>query len=337
MMAMRLLSGDIGGTKTILRLDQIDGDHVTTISESTYRSADFAHLNPMIEVFLATVDGAKPQVACLAIAGPIVNDTCKLTNLSWYLDGRQMEADLKIPTIRLINDFAAVGYGTLDLQASDLVVLQDQPRQAQASIALLGAGTGLGEALLVWQENRYQVLPIEGGHADFPARDPLEIGLLQYLQARYGRISVERVVSGQGIYAIYQYLRDTHFAPEADAVKAAMASQDPTAVVGQQALAGTDRLCTKALAMFVAAYGAEAGNLALKSLPYGGIYIAGGVAPKILPKLQDGLFLAHFLDKGRMTALLKQMRISVILNPKVGLIGAAYYAQRLLSEIQGKH
>ncbi|MGB7417403.1 MAG: glucokinase [Thermosynechococcaceae cyanobacterium] len=332
MATTRLLAGDIGGTKTILRLDQVDGDQVQTIAESTYRSADFDHLNPMIETFLASIEGATPQVACLAIAGPILNDTSKLTNLPWQLDGRQMEADLNIPTIRLINDFAAVGYGILDLKDEDLAVLQDQPQQAEASIAVLGAGTGLGEALLVWQKNRYQVLSLEGGHADFPARNELEIGLLKYLQARHRRISVERVVSGQGIYAIYEYLRDTQFAPESESVKAALLADDPSAVVAQQALAGTDLLCIKALDMFVAAYGAEAGNLALKSLPYGGIYIAGGVAPKILPKLQDGLFLTHFLDKGRMSALLKKMRVSVIVNPKVGLIGAAYFAQRLLYE-----
>ncbi len=329
-MAMLLLAGDIGGTKTILRLDEVKGQQIQTLAESTYRSADFDHLNPMIETFLASTGGATPQVACLAIAGPVVDDTCQLTNLSWQLDGRQMETALKIPTIRLINDFAAVGYGILALEASDLLVLQDRPCQEQAPIAVLGAGTGLGEALLVWQENNYQVLAIEGGHTDFPARNELEIGLLQYLQARHGRISIERVVSGQGIYAIYEYLRDTHFAPESDAVKTKMASQDPSAVVGEQALAGTDPLCVQALEMFVAAYGAEAGNLALKSLPYGGLYLAGGVAPKILPKLQEALFLENFLDKGRMAALLQNIRVAVILNPKVGLMGAALLARRLM-------
>lgn len=329
-MAIRLLAGDIGGTKTILRLNQVEGDTTQTLAESTYRSADFEHLNPMIEKFLAIVDGERPQVACLAIAGPVLNDTCQLTNLSWQLDGRQMEKALEIPHIHLMNDFAAIGYGILALKDDDLKTLQDQPIQAQSNIAVLGAGTGLGEALLVWQKENYQVLAIEGGHTDFPARNELEIGLLQYLQAKHGRISVERVVSGQGIYAIYEYLRDTHFAPESDAIKTAMESQDPTAVVGQHGLKNSDPLCTKAVEIFVSAYGAEAGNLALKSLPFGGLYIAGGVAPKLLPKLQDGLFLNSFLDKGRMEKLLKTIRVSVILNPKVGLMGAALFAERLM-------
>lgn len=327
---MRLLAGDIGGTKTILRLDQVNGDQVQTVAESTYRSADFDHLNRMIETFLATVEGDKPRAACLAIAGPVVDDSCQLTNLSWHLYGRQMEKHLQIPAIHLINDFAAVGYGILTLKDSDLSVLQEQPQQAKAPIAVLGAGTGLGETLLVWQQGDYQVMPLEGGHADFPARNELEMGLLQYLQTRHGRISVERVVSGQGIYAIYEYLRDTHFAAESEAVQMEMTSQDHSAVVAQHALAGSDILCVKALELFVAAYGAEAGNLALKSLPYGGLFIAGGVAPKILPKLQDGIFLANFLDKGRMAALLQKIRISVILNPKVGLMGAALLARKQL-------
>ncbi|PZD75164.1 Glucokinase [Acaryochloris thomasi RCC1774] len=329
-MAIRLLAGDIGGTKTILRLNQVEGDTTQTLAESTYPSADFDHLNPMIETFLATVDGERPQVACLAIAGPVLNDTCQLTNLSWQLNGRQMEKALEIPRIHLMNDFAAIGYGILALKDDDLKTLQDQPIQAQSNIAVLGAGTGLGEALLVWQQENYQVLAIEGGHTDFPARNELEIGLLQYLQGKHGRISVERVVSGQGIYAIYEYLRDTHFAPESAAVKIAMESQDPTAVVGQYGLKNSDPLCTKAVEIFVSAYGAEAGNLALKSLPFGGLYIAGGVAPKLLPKLQDGLFLDSFLDKGRMEKLLKTIRVSVILNPKVGLMGAALFAERLM-------
>lgn len=328
-MAMRLLAGDIGGTKTILRLNQIEGNTTQIMAESTYPSSDFDHLNPMIETFLATVEGARPQVACLAIAGPVLDDTCQLTNLSWQLNGRQMEETLQIPRIHLMNDFAAIGYGILALKEEDLETLQDQPIQEQSNIAVLGAGTGLGEALLVWQKENYQVLAIEGGHTDFPARNASEIGLLQYLQAKHGRISVERVVSGQGIYAIYEYLRDTNFAPESDAVKTAMESQDPTAVVGQHALNNSDLLCTKAVELFISAYGAEAGNLALKSLPYGGLYIAGGVAPKLLPKLQDGLFLNSFLDKGRMEKLLKTIRISVILNPKVGLMGAALFAERL--------
>ena len=329
-MTTRLLAGDIGGTKTILRLDQVTADGLDTLKEVTYRSADFKHLNPMIEQFLADVAGERPQAVCLAIAGPVLNDTCQLTNLSWQLDGRQMETELGIPQIRLINDFAAVGYGILALKPEDLVVLQDQPTQDRAPIAVLGAGTGLGEALLVWQPEGYQVLPLEGGHTDFAPHDELQIGLLQTLMARHGHVSVERVASGQGIYTIYEYLRDAGFAPESDSLKAELAQGDPSAVVATHGLAGDDPLCTQALDTFVCVYGAEAGNLALKSLPYGGLYVAGGVAPKILAKMQDGTFIRNFLNKGRMQPLLETMRVSLILNPKVGLLGAALYAQRLV-------
>lgn len=331
-MTMRLLAGDIGGTKTVLRLDQVTPDQRVTLKEETYWSAEFDHLNPMIDQFLAEVGGERPQVGCLAIAGPVLNDTCQLTNLSWHLEGRQMEAALQIPKLRLINDFAAVGYGILGLGPQDLVVLQDQPIQPQAPIAVLGAGTGLGEALLVWQPEGYQVLALEGGHTDFAPRSEIEIGLLRYLQLRHGgHVSVERVASGLGIHAIYDYLREIGVAPESAAVKAELAQGDPSAIIATHGLAEDDLLCTQALNLFVAAYGSEAGNLALKSLPLGGLYVAGGVAPKILPKMQDGTFIRNFVDKGRMQPLLKQIRVSLILNPKVGLLGAALYAQRLMT------
>lgn len=324
----RLLAGDIGGTKTILRLDEIQAE-VKTLAEQTYPSPQYPHLNPMIEEFLAKVGGELPQRACLAIAGPVINDTCQLTNLSWQLNGRQMEQALSIPHIHLINDFAAVGYGILALKPKDLCILQAAPSVPHQPIAVLGAGTGLGEAVLIWQQNQYEVLPLEGGHADFPARTDLEIGLLQYLQKRHGRVSVERVVSGQGLPAIYQYLCEIGFASELPEVRQQMQTQNPSAVISTYGLAQTDELCKQALDMFVAAYGAEAGNLALKSLPYGGVYVAGGIAPKILTKIQDGIFMQNFLDKGRLRSLLENMQVSLILNPKVGLIGAALLTRRL--------
>ncbi len=325
----RLLAGDIGGTKTILRLDEVQASGPTTLAESTYPSAQYPHLNAIVQTFLAEVGGELPQRACLAIAGPVVDNSSRLSNLSWTLDADQMQQVLQIPHIHLINDFAAVGYGILALQPTDLCILQAAPVVPQQPIAVLGAGTGLGEALLVWQQDQYQVLSLEGGHADFPARNPLEIGLLQYLQHRHGRVSVERVVSGQGLSAIYQYLREAQFAPESFQVRQAMEQTDPAAVISTYGLAGTDPLCQQTLDMFIAAYGAEAGNLALKSLPYGGLYIAGGIGPKILAKMQNGTFVQNFLDKGRLRALLEKIQVSLILNSKVGLIGAALLAERL--------
>jgi glucokinase len=329
---IRLLAGDIGGTKTILRLNQVQGDCAATVLEKTYRSADYSHLNLMIQDFLAEVGGEPPKCACLAIAGPVVDQVSQLSNLSWHLDAHQMQQDLNIPIIQLINDFAAVGYGVLALEPQDILVLQQQPSLPQQPIAIIGAGTGLGEALLVWQSPQYQVLSLEGGHTDFPPRNQQEIELLQFLLKKYPRVSVERVLSGRGICRIYEFLRQSKFAPESPAVAAEMANQDPAAVITHQALSQSDPLCIRTLEMFVAIYGAEAGNLALKSLPYGGLYIAGGIGAKIQAKLQDGTFMANFLDKGRMRSLLEKIPVSLILNPKVGLIGAALLAERLLQQ-----
>jgi glucokinase len=324
----RLLAGDIGGTKTLLRLSEVTSTGLVTLHEASYRSADFEHLSPMVRLFLSEAGSNRlPAAACFAIAGPVHNDQSLVTNLSWTLDARQMETDLGIPQIRLINDFAAVGYGILALQPEDIVVLQDRPTIAQAPIAVLGAGTGLGEALLVSNGGKYEVMATEGGHADFAPRTDLEVGLMTFLRERHGRVSVERIVSGQGIYRIYEYLRSAGFAAVSSAVEAQFQAEDPSAVIAAHALSASDVLCTKALDLFVAAYGAEAGNLALKSLPYGGLYLAGGVGAKILPKLQDGTFIENFLDKGRMRSLLQNLRVSLIVNPKVGLMGATLYAQ----------
>jgi glucokinase len=324
-----LLAGDIGGTKTLLRLVESTTD-AEALFEATYPSADFKHLNDIVTRFLEEAHSSCPIAACFAIAGPVKNNQSQVTNLGWQLDAQQMESDLGIEHIQLVNDFAAVGYGIPAMKAQDKVVLQDRPAVPQAVIAVLGAGTGLGEALLVWQENRYTVLPTEGGHADYAPRTDLEIGLLQFLRSRHGRVSVERVVSGQGILAIYEYLRAAEFAPPLPRVEAQIQQEDPSAVIAREALANGDPLCVQTLDLFISCYGAEAGNLALKSLPYGGLYLAGGVGAKILPKLQDGLFIQSFLDKGRMSVVLETLPVSLITNPKVGLIGATLLAKTLL-------
>lgn len=324
-----LLAGDIGGTKTLLRLVDFTTEAVT-LHEAVYPSANFRHLSVIVTQFLQEAQSAPPVAACFAIAGPVKNNQSQVTNLGWHLDVREMEAELKIQRVELINDFAAVGYGIPAMGAQDVVVLQDRPAVPEAAIAVLGAGTGLGEALLVWQQGHYTVLPTEGGHADYAPRTDLEIGLLQFLRVRHSRVSVERVVSGQGIFAIYEYLRSIKFAPASEAVEAQMLQEDPSAVIAQHALADSAPLCSQALEMFIAGYGAEAGNLALKSLPYGGLYLAGGVGAKVLPKLLNGTFMKNFLDKGRMGAVLETLPVSLIINPKVGLTGAVLYAQTLL-------
>lgn len=347
-MTTLLLAGDIGGTKTILRLvEESEGGSRQTIYETLYPSRDFPDLVPIVEQFLSAAgqklgNVPKPQKACFAIAGPVVNDTSLLTNLDWFLEARRLEKELEIAKISLINDFAAVGYGILGLEAQDLQTLQDVTPQIDAPIAVIGAGTGLGQGFLIQQAGGYQVFASEGGHADFAPRTGLEFQLLQYLREKYDiqRISVERVVSGQGIVALYQFLRDKGVAPEAPEIEQVIRtweqetgrtekSVDPAATIAKAALEKCDRLSEQTLQMFVEAYGAEAGNLALKLLPYGGLYVAGGIAAKILPLMKEGQFLRAFGQKGRVSPLLERVPVHVVLNPQVGLIGAAICASRL--------
>jgi len=338
-----LLAGDIGGTKTILRLvETSDSQSLQSIYQESYHSADFPDLVPIVQQFLAKANTSLPEKACFAIAGPIVKNTAKLTNLVWFLDTERLQQELGIPRISLINDFAAVGYGISGLQEQDLHVLQPGKPQPQAPIGIIGAGTGLGQGFLIKTGNYYQVFPSEGGHADFAPRNEIEFQLLKYLLGKHDiqRISVERVVSGMGIVAIYQFLRDRKFAAESPDIAQIVRtweqeagkeekSVDPGAAIGTAALQKRDRLSEQTLQLFIDAYGAEAGNLALKLLPYGGLYIAGGIAPKILPLIQNSDFLLNFTQKGRMRSLLEEIPVYIILNPQVGLIGAALCAARL--------
>lgn len=341
-----LLAGDIGGTKTILRLVKTeDGKTLETLAENKYVSAKYPDLVPMVQEFLQQATGdSLPTIdkACFAIAGPVVDNTAKLTNLPWCLEGKRLERDLKIAHVGLINDFVAVGYGILGLSPEDLHPLQRGKHHSQAPIAVIGAGTGLGECFLTSHQGEYQVFPTEGGHADFAPRSELEFRLLHYLLEKHDiqRISIERVVSGMGIVAIYQFLRDFQGVSESPEIAQVVRqweseagrsqkSVDPAAVISKAALEGSDRLSQETLELFVDAYGAEAGNLALKFLPYGGCYIAGGIAAKILPLMTDGTFLHAFTHKGRMSRLLEQVPLQIVLNPQVGLIGAALYAARL--------
>jgi glucokinase len=343
-----ILAGDIGGTKTILRLvEESDQTSWQTLYEALYPSRDFPDLVPIVQRFLSAAGQQlerepRPEKACFAIAGPVVNDTSVLTNLDWFLEAKRLEKELDISKISLINDFAAVGYGILGLETQDLYTLQEVTPQPNAPMAVIGAGTGLGEGFLVQQTGGYQVFPSEGGHADFAPRTGLEFQLLQYLRDKYDiqRISIERVVSGQGIVAIYQFLRDREFAPESPEIEQVIRTWehetgrsektvDPAAAIAKAALEKSDRLSEQTLQMFVEAYGAEAGNLALKLLPYGGLYVAGGIAAKILSLIKEGSFLRAFGEKGRVSPLLERVPVHVVLNPQVGLIGAAICASRL--------
>jgi glucokinase len=346
-MTVLLLAGDIGGTKTILQLVRMSESARQTLYEERYRSRDFPDLVPMVQQFLAKASeqlGEKliPQKACFAIAGPIVNNSVKLTNLTWVLDAKSLESELGIAPISLINDFAAVGYGVLGLGEKDLHTLQSGKPESASPIAVIGAGTGLGQGFLIQQGDSHQVFGSEGGHADFAPRSEMEFRLLKYLLDKHDiqRISVERVVSGMGIVAIYQFLRDRSFASESPEIAQVVKtweqqagqtekSVDPAAAISMAAIEKRDRLSEETMQIFVESYGAEAGNLALKLLPYGGLYVAGGIAAKNLPLMQEGSFLRAFTSKGRMRSILENVPVHIVLNPQVGLIGAAIAAARL--------
>jgi len=351
-MGLTVLAGDIGGTKTILRLVNAEASSpgkpipaLATLWEKTYVSKSFSDLVPMVHQFFNEASEASVSIpavaaACFGIAGPIVNNVSELTNLSWSLSGERLQRALEIPLVTLINDFAAIGYGIAGLQDSQLATLQTATSDPAAPIAIIGAGTGLGEGFLIHgPEGTFKAYPSEGGHTDFAPRSALEFQLLTYLLEKYSlpRVSVERVVSGTGIASIYQFFRDTNPHEESPAMAEIyetwareMGKKDKTvdlaAEVSKAALSGSDFLCEQTMSLFISAYGAEAGNLALKLLPYGGLYLAGGIAPKILPLLQQGAFMKAFSSKGRMRPLLEKIPVRVILYPKVALIGAALTA-----------
>ncbi len=344
-----LIAGDIGGTKTILRLVETnDGKTLSTQYENQYISNEFPDLVPIVQQFLQTATtvlgyNTQPTKACLAIAGPVINHSSILTNLNWpQLTTSRLKQELGIAQVSLINDFVAIGYGVGILPETDLFTLQSGELNPDAPIAILGAGTGLGEGFAISQGNSYRVYGTEGGHADFAPRSEIEFQLLQYLRHQYKlqRVSVERIVCGQGIIWIYQFLRDINFAVESPEIQAIVKtwemesretnkSVDPAAAISAAALAKSDRLSEQAMQIFIEAYGAEAGNLALKLLPYGGLYVAGGIVTKILPLIQEGSFLKAFTQKGRMSNLLKNIPVHIVRNPQVGLIGAAAHAAKL--------
>jgi glucokinase len=314
------LSADIGGTKTLLRLATQDGAVQLQNSYSSHTCHGFAE---MLDDFLREAGNPSIVSACLALAGPVHGRKVKLTNLPWEVDADAIAMRFAIPEVRLINDFEAVGHGIAALREEDLLTLQAGEPVARGARVVTGAGTGLGVAWLTPAHGRYVVHPSEGGHMDFAPADAMQYELLCYLQRRYGHVSYERIVSGPGLVAIFEFLRDSNHATPSARLSAAMEEEgDTAAIVAQFAMQEDEPIARQALELFVSIYGAFVGNLALLMLPRGGIYLAGGIAAKILPFMQGGLFMRAFLDKGRYTALLKTLPLHIVTNPQVGLLGA---------------
>jgi glucokinase len=317
---MLLLAGDIGGTKTELAIYEQQGDACVELASVLYKSRAYATFEHVLDEFL---QGRRVDAAGLAVAGPVAHGRCKTTNLPWELDERALSAQIGAP-VALSNDFSATVLGIAELRPSDLEVLSAGQRDPDGPIAVLGAGTGLGEALAVPLPNGgLRVLPSEGGHADFAPRDDVEIDLLRFLSKRVGgRVSIERVVSGPGLIALYEYVRATGRSQPDPDTEAEMLAGDAAEVIGRRGTADQDPACARALSLFVSLYGAEAGNLALKILPTGGLFVAGGMSPKLIEALRRGEFMRSMLDKGRMRPLLEQIPVAVVMNRRVALLGA---------------
>src|SRR5262245_23337146 len=322
-----LLAGDIGGTKTLLGLFDALPLRPRAVASQSFSTLDYDDLGSMAAEFLKAEDVRSEAIksACFGVAGPVIGDAAELTNVPWQIDARKVATKLGVPHVALLNDLQAMAYAVPVLQPHELRVLQEGEPLRGGNIALIAAGTGLGEALLHNVHGRFIPSPSEGGHADFPARTEPEIRLVRDLTARYGRAEVEHVVSGRGLLNVH---RVTHDRPCAAGID--LDDPDAPAKISTAALDRTCAQCGDALELFVGAYGAEAGNLALRTVATGGVFIGGGIAPKILPALTTGTFMRAFRSKPPLDGMLAAMPVNVILNAESGLLGAAVFAAEQL-------
>ncbi len=324
-----ILAGDVGGTKTILALFDTEGDDIKCIKKEQFSSTHYQTFTQLLTSFLTDADCIHIKAACIGVAGIVANGRCETTNLPWVLSSKEIGELVNSQNISLLNDLEATAWGLLDLPEHNFVELNPDAQRVLGNIAVLAAGTGLGEAIIAWDGAAYHVIASEGGHADFAPTTDQEIALLKYLLDKYPEhVSCERLLSGEGLINIYQFLRHIGYAETNPAIEQQMTERDPAAVIGEAGVAGNDTLCVNALNLFCRLYGAESGNLALKCLPYGGVYLAGGIGAKILPVLQQGEFMRGFLAKGRCRAALQKIPVKVCTNPEIALLGALSYAKK---------
>jgi len=320
-----ILAGDIGGTNARLAVfDVVDG-HFSLISASVFPSREYSSLDEIVSKFVQTAN-VRPHAACFGVAGPVRNGRVEASNLPWIIESKRLAEELDLKKALLINDLEANAWGIAFLDPADLVSLNQVKGTPVGNQAVISAGTGLGEAGMYWDGTKHHVFACEGGHADFAPRNELETELLRYLRVRFGHVSYERIVSGPGLVNVFNFLRDTGRGVEPKWLADEMLHSDPAAAISRAAIEGKCGLSEQAIDLFVSIYGAEAGNLALKIMATGGIYLGGGIAPKMLPKLAGPLFMESFLSKGRMQHLLEAIPVKVITNDKVALLGAARFA-----------
>jgi glucokinase len=329
-----ILAGDVCGTKVDLALYDFINGKLQYTRDKVYKAKDYPGLEVIVKEFLSA---DKVSAACFGVPGPVRDGRLRLTNLPWTLDSRELSKNLGIDHVFLINDLEANGYGIAELTPDQIYTLAEGDPSQTGNRALIAAGTGLGQGLLIWNGRIHVPYPSEGGHADYAPRNEDEIDLLRFLKEKYnGRVSFERVVAGMGLTSIYEFLRDVRGMEEPAWLAEKIASVgDPNSVITENALTAKSEICEKALDMFVSAYGAESGNLALKVLSVGGLYVGGGIAPRILEKLKDGAFMKAFTDKGRLSQLLINMPVRIILESRAALMGAAAYAEARAAELSG--
>ncbi len=321
---MRVLVGDIGGTKTGLAVAEIDGERVSLSDERRYPSAESDSLEKIIKHYLSEA-GVQCEFGAFAIAGPVQGDRSRTTNLPWELDARYMEQDLNMSVVRLLNDLEAVAWGIPALGEDAFEILHSGEDGAEGNACVVAAGTGLGEAGMYWDGTSHHPFATEGGHTDFAPLDDKELALMTHLRRKFGRVSWERVVSGMGIANIYQFLTHWHQADVPSWLREEIATGDAAAAIARASQRRHCPICAEAMKMFSGFYGREAGNMALKHMALGGVYLGGGVAQKNLELLHRGQFLQGFFDKGRMEPLVRRMPVRVIMEPNTPLYGAARF------------
>jgi glucokinase len=326
-----ILAGDIGGTKTVLALFEDTAGTLSKVRDATFPSREHATFAEILTKFLRDEPNLMLRAGCFGVAGAVIEGKCRTTNLPWQLDEDVLAKAIQARRVKLLNDLEAMAYGMLFLRTDELAVLNPghQPPR-KGNVAVIAAGTGLGEAMLAWDGERHHPVASEGGHADFSPHSDLEIDLLKYLRARFnGHVSWERVLSGPGFFNLYTFLRDTSRYPEPPWLTEKLKTGDPSVLITQIGMAGQDPLCAATVDQFCYLYGVEAGNLALKCVAVGGVYIGGGIGPKMLSALQSGSLVRGFTDKGRFSEFMRGVEVRVALNPQAPLIGAANYALRL--------
>lgn len=324
-----ILAGDVGGTKVILALFE-DLFLRKKLKEQRFASKDYSNFEDIVRAFIEKEE-ISIRSASFGIAGPIVNNKCHATNLPWIIDGEELKKILKTPSVFLINDLEANAWGSFVLKEDEFYTL-NVGVDKKANCALISAGTGLGEAGFCFVDGKLHPFASEGGHADFAPTNEEEIEIWRYFKTKFSHVSFERLLCGHGIENLYRFYVDVKKEPEKQEVKIRMQSEDPAKVISECGVSKSCPTCAKALEKFCSLYGAEAGNLALKFLSLGGVFIGGGIAPKILEELKTGGFMKAFINKGRFESLLSNIKVQVILNPETALLGAAKYADEKESQ-----